>query len=315
MIPIDSLISLVKRNIRKWGDYYGLSERCGDWARELGLKKGGSTVLYTGCLYQLTPYIDETVKYIKLLDKHPSLARVFLRSASLIRPSLVIRPSRNEYEPLYGAISLLRLSGIDFGYLYDEDIYSGAHLWDLGLEEEARRHGEVIKSILIKNDVKKVITIDPHTTYMLSEVYPSIVDGFEFEVKTVIELVNSNCHIWIDDDNGSWVVHDPCYFSRYRDLTSEFREFAKALGIRVLEPERSGRMTSCCGGPIEWMRYDLATSIAEKRADELLSVGRRIVTYCPICLSNLRRVCKADVEDIYALAYKIIMHKKLKTMV
>ena len=302
MMPIDSTISILVRNVRKWGDYYGLSKGCGDWAKGLGLRKGGRRVLYTGCLYQLVPYIDESAKYIGLLEGHRTLSRLLLRLSSLVRPASVIRPSWNEYESLYGAVSLLKASGVEFGYLYGDDVYCGAHLWDLGLEDEVRRHGELIKGIFERNGVEEVITVDPHTTYMLGEVYPSLVEGFDFEVKTVLELADPR---GVKVDSGSWVVHDPCYFSRYKDLTSEFRRLARALGITILEPKRSGRLTTCCGGPVEWFRLGLATEIAKKRMEELLQVGERVLTYCPICLSNLRRA-GAKVEDFYALAYRIL---------
>jgi hypothetical protein len=69
------------------------------WARDLGVPRGGETVLYTGMMYQLVPYIEHLVALEQRLGGTPlarlsGLARRVNRLISLV--SLAARPSRAE---------------------------------------------------------------------------------------------------------------------------------------------------------------------------------------------------------------------------
>jgi Fe-S oxidoreductase len=101
---------------------------------------------------------------------------------------------------------------------------------------------------------------------------------------------------------GEWVIHDPCLYARGLGIISQPRQLLSHAGYTILEPKRSGKMTYCCGGPIESISPRLSRRIAEMRFRELKETGRRIVTLCPICYANLSRVAEnAEIMDIAVL--------------
>lgn len=275
---------------------------CYEWAKDLGLRRGGETVLYTGCLYQLMAYADSLVDmYESLGDWGVRISRLF----TSISPKLfswfaskLVKPDKKilDYSSrtLRSIAKLLRASGVDFGYLYEKDLYSGIYLYELGLEDLFAQHAAIVYKQLVGEGVKRIITVDPHTTYVLREIYPRYVEGFEIEVKHYLELIGvkgnitSNKAFTISDRVKLPVIHDSCYMVRKLGLYDATRNAAK--NIRYIEPKNSGVKTLCCGGPIEGISPKLALRIATKRAKELASTGSdRVIVMCPICFTNLER--------------------------
>lgn len=112
-----------------------------------------------------------------------------------------------------------------------------------------------------------------------------------FEVKSYIELLDPKKL----SRSEEYVIHDPCYYGRYLQLSEVVREKLKKAGINYEEIRNSGKLTNCCGGPIEALAPKISKSIAEIGVDEL---GRsKIIAMCPICLANLRRV-KSNALDL-----------------
>ena len=66
-------------------------------------------------------------------------------------------------------------------------------------------------------------------------------------------------------------------------------------GITVAEPEKSGRMTWCCGGPVESLYPEKAHNNAIKRVEQLGQAATEVVTMCPMCLINLRNAATPDI--------------------
>jgi Fe-S oxidoreductase len=90
---------------------------------------------------------------------------------------------------------------------------------------------------------------------------------------------------------GAVTFHDPCYLVRYNDIEAAPREVLAAAGVDVVEMERHGRNTFCCGagGGRMWMEETRGTRINRARADEALSTGASAVAVaCPFCMVMLR---------------------------
>ena len=147
-LPTGDVIGILADNLRLRGSVLPLSSRRATrWTQGLGLARGGETVLYTGQMYQLIPSIEGLVRAEQRLGDSP-LARLtgvgrrinrFVNvSAFMARPS---KREREEYERVPRAVvELLRDAGVEFGCLYEDDLYSGALAWDLGLDELVRAH-------------------------------------------------------------------------------------------------------------------------------------------------------------------------------
>jgi Fe-S oxidoreductase len=215
-------------------------------------------------------------------------------SAFLARPSSTLRDKYNQIPA--DVARLLQNAGVDFGYLYEDDLYTGALAHDLGADEAVAAHANKVYARLKRHRVKTLITIDPHTTNMLRSVYPKLIPGYDLEVKTYLEVLAEKDVLPKRQLGIEVALHDPCLFARYENVIDQPRELLAKAGVTVAEPEKSGRMTWCCGGPVESLYPDKARANAEKRVAQLRAVGNQAVTMCPMCLINLGNA--AATEDI-----------------
>ena len=298
-LPTGDVIGILADNLRLRQSVLPLSTKVATkWTEGLGLRRGGETVLYTGMMYQLIPYIEGLVKAEQLLGDSwlanltgfgRRVNRVVNISAFMARPSAAER-ARYSQVPI-NVVHLLRKAGVEFGALYEDDLYSGALAYDLGLDEVVVEHAKKIHAVFKKRGVKTVITIDPHTTTMLRSVYPKILEGYDIEVRSYLEVLaekgfGSNGHS-TRQLSGEVVMHDSCVFARYEGIVDEPRELLAAAGVTVRDPENTGRQTWCCGGPVESLYPAKAAANAEKRVAQLRAAAPDAVTMCPMCFVNL----------------------------
>ncbi len=306
-LPTGDVIGILSDNLRLRGSVLPIPRKnVVRWARGLELRRGGDTVLYTGMMYQLIPYIEGLVETEKRLGdswlaKLTGLGRKVNRlvnvSAFLARPSAVLRAA---YDQVPADVALLlRQAGVDFGYLYEDDLYTGALAYDLGADEVVVEHAARVHEVFQKHGVKTIITIDPHTTNMLRSVYPKLLSGYDIQVKTYLEVLDEalagQALVPRRDLATEMTLHDPCVFARYEGIVEEPRRLLAAAGITIAEPEKSGRMTWCCGGPVESLYPEKAHTNALKRAEQLAQVATEVVTMCPMCLINLRNAATPDI--------------------
>jgi len=294
-LPIGDVIGILADNLRLRKSVLPISTRNATrWARGLNLPRGGQTVLYTGMMYQLIPYIEGLVKAEKRLGDS-SLARftsVGRKMNRLINVSTFMARPSSELRAIYDQVptnvaALLKEAGVEFGYLYEDDLYSGALAHDLGVDEVVADHARKVHEVFKKHGVKNVITIDPHTTNMLRSVYPRLISDYDIQVKTYLELLVEKDLTPRTTLAGELAIHDPCVFARYENIVDEPRKLLAAAGMTVREPEKSGRMTWCCGGPVESLYLEKAMANAQKRAEQLRATASEVVTMCPMCFVNL----------------------------
>ncbi len=280
------------------------------WAKGLGLKRGGDTILYTGQMYQMVPYL------LALQRRQRGIPSKFYEK--LIRIILLINPvinvsflgtigavKREERDYYFGVlkkiVALLRANGLEPGYLYEKELYAGTLAHDLGLERVFKEHAIRLSEIFKKEGVKTIITVDPHSTDMFKRVYPKAVKGFDFEVKSYLELlVEKGAKGLKAKEDEEVVIHDSCVYARYLDVIEAPRRLLKKARAKIKEPRFSGEITHCCGGPAESIFPEKAREVAKNRVDELTKEARTIVTMCPICHLNLKEACGPDgrVEDL-----------------
>ncbi len=161
-LPTGDVIGILADNLRLRGSVLPLSKRNATrWARGLDLPRGGQTVLYTGMMYQLIPYIEGLVKAETRLGDSPlakltplgrKINKLINISAFLARPSAKLKAVYNQV-PINVA-QLLKAAGVEFGYLYEDDLYSGALAHDLGSDEVVAEHARRVYEVLKKRGVK-----------------------------------------------------------------------------------------------------------------------------------------------------------------
>ncbi len=90
-----------------------------------------------------------------------------------------------------------------------------------------------------------------------------------------------------DHRPGSVTVHDSCYLARYNGVVAAPRSVLGAAGVSVVEMEKSGKQTFCCGagGGRMWMEETTGTRINAERTRQVLETGATTVaTACPFCM-------------------------------
>ena len=98
------------------------------WAS--GLPHDGETIIYTSYMYQISGILK---RYEELF---PKIYRLNLPKRLMTASKFLIKPNRDELDRSFSILknitSMLTAQGLKFGYLYDEEPYSGALLLESG---------------------------------------------------------------------------------------------------------------------------------------------------------------------------------------
>ncbi len=315
-VPIKSTLGILGDNLRKRHSALPLGRRkVTAWTRGLGIPRGGKTVLYTGQMWQMVPAINAMSRQLAKYE-HSRMGFLFGFARSMNKlvnlTPLLARTSareREEYDRrLRNIARLLKAAGVEFGYLYENDLYAGGLAHDEGLDRGFVAHAERVSENLRRAGVERVITVDPHTTNMLRSVYPKVVPGFSIAVKSYLEVLAERDFARRRSVDRTATIHDSCVYARYEGVVDQPRKLLAGAGVRLSEPELSGTLTFCCGGPLETLFPGKSAEIATRRIEQLGSVNRQVVTACPLCLANLSRVAPPetevrDISDYLAEAY------------
>ena len=313
-LPRKAVLGILADNLRKRKSVLPLSRRVTTgWARGLDIPRGGETVLYTGHMYQLIPAISAMAAQMAKLEdtsvtRMMGVGRVFNKLINISR-FMARRDEEQQaaYDQTLRSIArLLHTAGVKFGYLYELELYSGALAFDQGIDTVFVDHARRVQKLLTDHGVRNVITVDPHTTQMLRHVYPKVLDDFDVQVRSYLEVLAEHSPEARNQLHGRITIHDSCVYARYEGVIEQPRHLLAKTGLDIVEPELSRSLTHCCGGPIESLFPAKAHEIATKRMAQLTSAGCRIAVMCPICLVNLKAastddgpVC-ADIADILA---------------
>jgi Fe-S oxidoreductase len=301
---VSEVLTTLRENIQKTGDPLGMKGvYWTDWAKGLHLPIEGDTVLLTARMYQMLPYIKQVTKIIS--SAKPLLSRsglgAVVNMGNRVMGDKVIRfralgsgtvrtKGTNALRGIAGALSAV---GEMPAYFYEHEPYSGVLLYDLGLDEYIEEHVKKAYHLLKERAVEKVVGVDPHTTFMVREVYPRYIDDFTTEVKHYLEILSENVEALKEASNrsldGEYVIHDSCYLSRELGVVEQVRKVAESIGATIVEPENTKLDTACCGGPIEYAFRDLTEKVSRARIEELSAISRDILVVCPICLMNLEQ--------------------------
>ncbi|SLM28050.1 conserved hypothetical protein [Desulfamplus magnetovallimortis] len=297
------IIEVLANNVKQTRSPFGIPKfLVNKWWQKADLQTSGEYMLFTGLMYQFTPFIDRSTHYLEMFEDTPWAD--YLKYARYVPGYLsglglaVITPfseKRKAGQALVDIATLLKKSKVDFGYDPSIDNYSGILLYDMGDQEGFVRHAKFVAKKLKQKGIKKIITVDPHTTYALKVLFPKYA-GAHFEVKPWFEMMrlsSGKCNMTV-------TIHDPCFYGRYLNVSDAPRKVLSGLGIQSSKIRNSGEFTSCCGGPAESISPALSKTIMEKRVEELKEPGNPIVALCPICLGNLKK-SGANVEDFSAL--------------
>ncbi|WP_170008395.1 heterodisulfide reductase-related iron-sulfur binding cluster [Bacillus fonticola] len=202
---------------------------------------------------------------------------------------------------------LLNEAGVSFAILGNKEKNSGDTPRRLGNEFLFQELAEKNIQELEKNEVKKLVTIDPHAYNIFKNEYPDF--GLDIEVyhhtELLAELVREGRLKPTHAVQETITFHDSCYLGRYNEVYEPPRDILKAIpGLQLVEMERNRETGMCCGagGGMMWMEEETGSRVNVTRTEQALEVNPTMISSgCPYCLTMLSDGTKAkEVEDSVA---------------
>ena len=326
---IPSGLVYIADNIISRGNILGAAKGTGaDWAKDLNLSKEGETIFFAGCGYQYTSGLESLMSLIRKMDKSVIGAEVPMSLAGYQKKlgidlagmyRKVFAKGKSDAQPLRDAVKVLDNLGIEFSYLGDEEPCCGGPLHYFGLQKEFVRNAQETYKKLKSFGVKRIISIVPSCTYVLRDLFPNCVEGYDLEVKHWSQVVLENISGLQFPEETKVTYHDPCQLVRYLGVLEEPRQILKSIkGIELVEPEWTKReWATCCGGGggFEAVFPELSQILAMNRVSELIETGTQIIiTQCPGCIMQLKSGLKElktagvkvlDLAQIVAMAMEV----------
>ncbi|GAJ97280.1 LOW QUALITY PROTEIN: Fe-S oxidoreductase [Geomicrobium sp. JCM 19055] len=145
-----------------------------------------------------------------------------------------------------------------------------------------------------KNDVKKIVTIDPHAYNIFKNEYGEF--GLEdvevyHHTELLMDLVKDGRLKPSHELNETITYHDSCYLGRYNGVYDPPREILRAIpGLKVVEMDRNREDGMCCGagGGMMWMEEEAGQRVNVSRTEQALAVDPTMIgSACPYCLTML----------------------------
>jgi Fe-S oxidoreductase len=208
---------------------------------------------------------------------------------------------------LRALIRLLQHAGVDFAVLGAEELDCGDVARRLGDEATFQDLARRNIALLSRYRFNRILTADPHVLHVLRNEYPAF--GGKFTVvhhtSILLELVESG-RLSPRVSDRSVTYHDPCYLGRYNGEIEAPRRLLNALGLKLIEMERSGMRSMCCGGGGGAPLTDVAGKrrIPDVRMDHARATGaERVAAACPNCTVMLegvagKRPAVADIAEL-----------------
>jgi Fe-S oxidoreductase len=222
---------------------------------------------------------------------------------------------------------LLNEAGVKFAILGNKEKNSGDTPRRLGNEflfqELAAKNIDEFQ----KNEIKKIVTIDPHAYNIFKNEYPDF--GLEAEVyhhtELLAKLVEEGRLVPKFEVNETITFHDSCYLGRYNEVYEPPREILKSIpGVKLVEMTRNRETGMCCGagGGLMWMEEDAGSRVNVARTNQALEVNPTVISSgCPYCLTMLSDGTKAkEVEetvstyDVAELLEKAVLGEKKESV-
>ncbi len=193
---------------------------------------------------------------------------------------------------------LLKEAGVDFSILGEMETCNGDPARRAGNEFLFQMLAEMNVDNLNSLGTLKIITACPHCFHTIGKEYEKY--GGKYEVyhhSQILNKLRQEEKLKIRDFEDKVTFHDPCYLGRIGGETEAPRG---ALGGDLIEMERHGTNSFCCGGggARVWMEEDADKRVNEIRAKEASKTGADCVAVgCPFCMTMMSDGLKSIGDD------------------
>ena len=222
---------------------------------------------------------------------------------------------------LRSLVRLLQRAKVDFALLGNDELDVGDLARRLGDESLFRSLVERNVARLAAVSFERIVTADPHVYHSLKNEYPAY--GGDYEVvhhtELLLELVTEG-KLRLKKEGGnkdlSLSYHDPCYLGRYNGVTDAPRLLLKTLGMNLVEMDRNGMRSRCCGwgGGAAYSDIPGKKRIPDMRMDDAREKKvDTLVVACPNCMTMLEGVVEPrpqvlDIVEVVSLAVDDATH-------
>lgn len=202
-------------------------------------------------------------------------------------------------------VRLLKEAGVSFAILGNDEKCCG---------DSARRMGNEFVYFMLASEniatldacgVRKIIVQCPHCYQALARDYPQL--GGHYEVihhSALLAQLLAEGRLPKAAEKAAAervCVHDSCYLGRYQGIYDEPRAVVRAAGGEVVEMERHGAHSFCCGagGGRMWLEEDAGSRVNVARAAQALATAPdKVATSCPFCLTMLADGMVSEEADV-----------------
>ena len=225
-------------------------------------------------------------------------------------------------------VNILKAAGVKFAILGVEEQCCGDTPRRMGNEYLYQTLAKKNMEIMAGYGIKKIVATCPHGFNTIKNEYCQFENDIKKEKPDFswdVEVKHSSELIWELIEGGKLkierkldmksVFHDSCYLGRHNLIYDEPRNILKAIGIDVIEMERSYGRSFCCGagGGAMWMEESTGherVNINRSREASDLGVDKCTVN-CPYCLTmfedGMKDLEKADDVQILDLTELVLM--------
>lgn len=218
----------------------------------------------------------------------------------------------NAKSSIHSLVSLLKRAGVldKFAILGEEETCCGDPARRLGEEGLFQEFALYNIEIFKRYKVSKMVLTCPHGCNVFSNDYMELDPWMKnvtilHQTQFIADLHKHGKIMFANDEKTNLTIHDPCYLTRYMKVTKQQRKLLRNVG-KVLEAERHGEKTFCCGagGANYWYEVPERKRISHKRFEQLShQEPDTIVTLCPFCKAMLKDAAtikgtKTTIKDI-----------------
>lgn len=194
-------------------------------------------------------------------------------------------------------VKIFHHARVDFGILEEEKCCADPvdKMGDMFLYQELVEQNE---ADILACGCSQIVTVSPHCFHTFTQSYDRLKVEMEVLHYTMFleRLLNDGRLQFKDALPGRITYHDPCYLGKHHDILETPRNILRQLpGVELVEMEKYGKDSLCCGGGGGRMFYEVEGNnwLGETRIKQALDVGAEIiVTACPWCHMMLDNAVK-----------------------
>ncbi|MFC3531120.1 (Fe-S)-binding protein [Vogesella facilis] len=210
---------------------------------------------------------------------------------------------------LRALVQVLKAAGLKIAVLGEAEPDCGDLARRLGDEATFQQLADKMMSTLRHYHFEHIVTPDPHLFHCLANEYPALGGNYRIQhhSQVIAELLDKRqLPLKADAETTTITYHDPCYLARYNGETDAPRRVFKGIGIKVVEMERAGMKSRCCGwgGGASFTDIPGERRIPDMRMDDVRATGAGTVAVaCPNCTAMLEGVVgeRAEVVELAEL--------------